>query len=48
VRCICCNSDKAEYDPVDNNWYCQECMEVISETLLEYEELEDILDDLEE
>ena len=41
MRCRICNQDHAEYDPVDNNWYCQDCRDVFEEVLSEYDDLEE-------
>jgi hypothetical protein len=42
MRCRICNADHAEYDPVDNNWYCSDCLDVIQDTLSEYPEIEEL------
>lgn len=41
MRCVICNQDHATHDPMDNNWYCQECFDSIEDTLNEYEDLEE-------
>jgi hypothetical protein len=48
MRCRICNTDHARYDPVDNNWYCEDCLDSIADVLMEYPEIEGLTDDYEE
>ena len=45
MRCRICNADHAYYDPFDQQWYCQECIDVVTETLFEYPEDEEDADE---
>ncbi len=43
MRCRCCNSPDAHYIRYYDEYYCNECLDVIEETIAE-----DSFDDLEE
>lgn len=42
MRCRCCNSPEAVWDGVD--YYCEECLEEIRETIRDYEDEDDTED----
>lgn len=48
MRCRVCDADHAKYDPVDNNFYCEDCLDVIQEVLSEYPEIEGIVEETED
>lgn len=46
MHCRCCDSMDARRIDYYEEWYCDECLEVIEDTLNEYEDLEDTVDGL--
>ena len=45
MRCRICDANHAKYDSLDNNWYCEDCLDSISDVLMEYPEVEGLIDE---
>ena len=46
MHCRCCDSMEAHFIHHYEEWYRDECLEAIEDTLNEYEDLEDMVDGL--
>ena len=47
MRCYCCNSPEANWIHCYDEWYCDECLNSIDETIQEWEEdLDDLVEGL--